>query len=118
MKCKKKLIIAFPIIAIIVLMYSIKIWSSNGMVGLPKGVCLSQIASKDSTKIMKVYKCNSVLYGDAARVEIYNKETGTSRNILWSINSKNINVKWEDDKLVLINGNEMNVNSSYYVGVE
>ena len=88
------------------------------MVGLPKGVCLSQIACKDNTKIMKVYKCNSLLYGNAARVEIYNKENGVSRNILWSINSKNINAKWEDNKLVVINGSEMNINSSYYVGVE
>lgn len=118
MKCKKKWIIGLPIIVIAVLIAPIKIWCLNGMVGLPKGVCLSQIACENNTKIMKVYKCKSLLYGNAARVEIYNKENGVSRNILWSINSKNINAKWENNKIVVINGNKMNVNSSYYVGVE
>lgn len=56
--------------------------------------------------MMKIYKCNWLLYDNAVRVEMYNKGTEASRNILRSINLKNINVKWRGNKLIVIDRNE------------
>lgn len=119
MKClKKKFIIGLPCIAVIVLIFSFKLWCSKGMYGLPKGVCLSQIDSKDHIKVIKIYKCNSELYGNAVRVEVYNKKNDIARNILWDMNAKSVYAKWDNNNIVNINGKKMCIDSSYYFGSE
>lgn len=118
-KSKRKFVkLGMVFILLLNLMFLFKIWCSKGMYGLPKGDYLYKIESEDCKKEFRLYQCNSILYGKAIRGEIYSKETENCRNIFWSINSESVDVKWEDNNIIYINGENLNTDFSYYFGIE
>lgn len=113
MKRKKYVFIIVLIICFIPAIY-IFIYKSNSIKNLPTGELISQVYSPN-----KDYKVNLYLVGGNATVdfsirgELVNK-LGLKKNIYWSYHEKDSNVRWIDDKTIIINDKELNIKNEIY----
>ena len=102
-------VLNFLIIPTIYLLFHI--YSCN-MKTLPIGQLVSIHESPSGNYILKVYKCDLGATVDwFTRIELYNKNDNTKKNIYYNSHEEDVNVTWLDDYNVKITG--IKTNESY-----
>ena len=124
MKNKKPTII-ISILAVIVVVVNLLFFAkdmflyntkgSESMEDLPKGKFMySSICSYNENLVVKTYVIKIGGLGKAVRAEIIDNNTKATRTIYWESGTTNINVSWNSEKTVVINGKKINVNTGFY----
>lgn len=121
----KKLYVLISFLAILVVFLNIIFFmkdmffyntkGSESMEVLPKGNFMySSICGYDENKVVKTYVIDCKGLGKAVRAEMVNASNKQTRTIFWQSGTTNINVSWNSEKTVVINGHKINVNTGYY----
>lgn len=85
------------------------------MRNLPKGELLHEHPSPDGQTVLRIYLCGGNASTDySIRGEVYDKDTGKTKNIYWNYHEDDAQVVWISDDTVRINDIELNIETDVY----
>ncbi len=107
---KKKILLICVLLFTCLLGYGIY-WAFFDMNRLPTGEYLTEETSPDNNYTLKVYLVNEGATTDfVIRGElIFNNRNNKSKNIYWNYHEETADIKWLDNKTVVINGHTLQV---------
>jgi len=90
-----------------------------GMLRLPEGEYISSLDSPDKLHTLKAYRYSGGATMDwSLRVEVVNNKTDKKLNIYYVYHEKDADMKWVDNRTVIINGIKLDIYDDYYKDLE
>ena len=94
------------VVTVVNLVFSVRGSLFSDIANLPEGKYVKVTASPDQTCEIATYRIENSL-GEAVRCELV--KNGKKRNVFWQTNISDVEVVWEDNRVVMINGVELDV---------
>jgi hypothetical protein len=116
---KKSILPILAVLALFVVVFVLFLLHGTGLlfglVGLPHGELLSEVASPNGDWTVSIYQTSGGATVDfAVRGELTNRAAHQKKNIYWAYHESTAVVIWQDDDTVLINDVVLDVRTQTY----